>query len=76
MSLLFAAQIRDHLWYYKMAWLSLKKNYAHAIESLPESTVPRPMSLTNVDVYKKAALNTSMDQETKDVYGAFQKRTL
>jgi hypothetical protein len=63
-------------WPTTMAWLALKKNYEHAIESLPETLLPRPMSLTNVDLYKKAALNTSMDQETKDVFGAFLKRTL
>jgi hypothetical protein len=59
-----------------MAWLHLKSQYASAISALPEASVIKPMSLMNVEVYKKAAARSSMDQETKDVFGAFLKRTL
>ena len=57
------------------AWLDLKKAYYAA--SVYEAPVEaEPCALAVVERFKKAATATALDQETKEIFGAFLRRSL
>lgn len=57
-------------------WKALKARYYEDIANAPERTIPQPMPLAVVERMKKAAANTPLDQETRDMFGTYVKRTL
>ena len=57
------------------SWLDLKKRYYSTFVS--EGPVEQaPSALAVVERYKRAAVSTGLDQEMKEVFGAFLKRSL
>jgi hypothetical protein len=59
-----------------MAWLGLKAQYYEAVRNVKEPQRPAPMDLPAVEKVRKAAAASAFDQETRDVFQHYMKRTL
>lgn len=59
-----------------MAWLNLKKAYYDGFRGIKEPERPAPMDLPAVERVRKAAAASAFDQETRDVFQHYMKRSL
>lgn len=59
-----------------MAWLSLKKNYYAKLQGIKEPERAAPMDLPAVEKLRKAAAASAFDQETRDVFQHYMKRSV
>lgn len=57
-------------------WLNLKKTYYDSISNIVDPPRPEPLALAAVERIKNAATAADFDQETRDMFGAYVKRTL
>jgi hypothetical protein len=60
----------------KMSWLALKKSYYESLDSAPEWKSKVPEQTHTAERLQKASCATNLDQEVRDMFGCYLKRTV